>query len=206
VSNDRIETIYQRLAPFYDVIYGATLQLGRRQAMTRLAPVSGELILEVGVGTGLSAVQYPEHCLVVAIDLSAAMLERAQSRLLRRQVDHVALCRMDAARLGFRDGFFDAVYAPYVLNVVPDPVAAAREMLRVCRPSGRIVLLNHFEDASASWFCDLLGRVASRAGVNWHLDLSGLLRDTGLVARSIEPVNLPAVSSVVTCHKPHAAI
>ena len=59
--NDRVETIYKRLAPVYDLIYGATLDPGRRQAMTRLAPASGELILEVGVGTGLSAVEYPNR-------------------------------------------------------------------------------------------------------------------------------------------------
>ena len=99
------------------------------------------------------------------------MLDRARARLVRRRVDHVTLCRMDAARLGFGDGLFDAVYAPYVMNVVPHPVAVAREMLRVCRPSGRIVLLNHFDDAAGSWFGELLGRLASRAGVNWHMDL-----------------------------------
>ena len=79
--NDRVETIYKRLAPVYDLIYGATLDPGRRLAMTRLAPGSGELILEVGVGTGLSAVEYPNRCRVAAIDLSPAMLHRARIRL-----------------------------------------------------------------------------------------------------------------------------
>jgi phosphatidylethanolamine/phosphatidyl-N-methylethanolamine N-methyltransferase len=202
-KNESVETIYQRLAPVYDLIYGATLDPGRRQAMTRLAPASGELILEVGVGTGLSAVKYPPKCRVIAIDLSPAMLERARSRFARRRVDHVALCRMDAARLGFGDALFDAVYAPYVMNVVRDPVAVAREMLRVCRPSGRLVLLNHFADAEESWVGDLLGRMAARAGVNWDMDLHGFLRDAGLVVRSVERVRVPGVSSVVTCHKPY---
>jgi phosphatidylethanolamine/phosphatidyl-N-methylethanolamine N-methyltransferase len=201
--NDPAETVYQRLAPVYDLIYGATLDPGRRHAMTRLAPANGELILEVGVGTGLSAVKYPPDCRVVAIDLSSAMLERARLRLLRRRVEHVTLCRMDAARLGFGDALFDAVYAPYVMNIVRDPVAVAREMLRVCRPSGRLVLLNHFADAAESWVGDLLGRMASRAGVNWDMDLHGFLRDTGLVARSVERVNVPGVSSVVICQKPY---
>jgi phosphatidylethanolamine/phosphatidyl-N-methylethanolamine N-methyltransferase len=200
--NARDETVYQRLAPIYDLIYGATLDPGRRHAMTRLAPANGELILEVGVGTGLSAVKYPPDCRVVAIDLSSAMLERARSRFVRRRVGHVALCRMDAARLGFGDALFDAVYAPYVMNIVRDPVAVAREMLRVCRPSGRLVLLNHFADASESWVGELLGRMAARAGVNWDMDLHGFLRDTGLVARSVERVKVPGVSSVVICDIP----
>jgi phosphatidylethanolamine/phosphatidyl-N-methylethanolamine N-methyltransferase len=202
VANDRVEIIYQRLAPVYDLIYGATLEPGRRQAMTRLAPASGESILEVGVGTGLSAVRYPRRCRVVAIDLSPAMLDRARSRFARRKVRHVSLCRMDAAQLGFPDAVFDAVYAPYVINVVPEPVRVAREMIRVLRPGGRLVLLNHFDDDSGgSWVGEMLGRLASRAGVNWQMELHGFLRDTGLVARSVERVKVPGVSSVVTCHK-----
>ena len=141
-----VESIYQRLAPLYDLIYGIALQHGRRHAMTRLAPARGESILEIGVGTGLSATAYPPDCRVVAIDLSGAMLHRARRRLGRQRLQHVSLCRMDATRLAFPDACFDAVYAPYVVNVVRDPVEAAREMRRVCRPGGRIVLLNHFSE------------------------------------------------------------
>jgi phosphatidylethanolamine/phosphatidyl-N-methylethanolamine N-methyltransferase len=198
-----VEAIYERLAPIYDLIYGVTLDHGRRHAMTRLAPSSGELILEIGVGTGLSAVNYPRSCRVVAIDLSAPMIERAQTRLARRGIQHVILCRMDAARLAFADARFDAVYAPYVMNIVPDPATVVREMLRVCRPSGRLVMLNHFDRAEGGRKLDaLIGHLASRAGVNWHIDLPGLLRDAGLSALSVEGVNLPRVSSVVVCRKP----
>jgi phosphatidylethanolamine/phosphatidyl-N-methylethanolamine N-methyltransferase len=202
LPTDQVATIYQRLAPVYDLIYGATLEPGRRQAMTRLAPAVGERILEIGVGTGLSAVSYPRRCRVFAIDTSQAMLEQARLRFARRRVEHVTLCLMDATHLGFPDETFDAVYAPYVINVVPDPIAVAREMLRVCRPYGRLVLLNHFRDTRGSWLRDLLGRAASRAGVNWGMDLQEFLRDAGLVARSVERVNLSGVSSVVMCHKP----
>jgi phosphatidylethanolamine/phosphatidyl-N-methylethanolamine N-methyltransferase len=203
LPTDQVATIYQRLAPVYDLIYGATLEPGRRQAMTRLAPAVGERILEIGVGTGLSAVSYRRRCRVFAIDTSQAMLEQARLRFARRRVEHVTLCLMDATHLGFPDETFDAVYAPYVINVVPDPIAVAREMLRVCRPSGRLVLLNHFRDRRRSWLSDLLGRAASRAGgVNWRMDLHEFLRESGLVARSVERVNLSGVSSVVMCHKP----
>ena len=198
-----VEAIYRRLAPVYDLVYGFALEHGRRQAMTRLAPACGESVLEVGVGTGLSALRYPGHCRVVAIDISDAMLERARQRLTRRNVGHVALCRMDVMRLAFPDDSFDAVYAPYVINVVSDPVRAAREMLRVCRPGGRLVLLNHFreirEGDSVGRF---LGRVASHAGgANWNLDLRTLLDGAGLTPVSIDRVNVPRVSSVVLCRK-----
>ena len=199
-----MEAVYQRLAPVYDLIYGVTLAPGRRLAMSRLAPEAGESILEIGVGTALGAVRYPRDCRVVAIDLSPHMLERARARLVRRRVEHVALSRMDAAQLAFRDAQFDAIYAPYVLNVVPDPVRVAREMLRVCRPAGRIVLLNHFDDGQGSsrQLTRLVGRLVSHIGVNWHVDLQSFLQDAGLTPSSVELVNVPRVSSVVVCYKP----
>jgi len=199
-----VESVYRRLAPFYDVIYGALLQHGRRSAIARLAPRPGESILEVGVGTGLSALQYPLECRVVAIDLSTAMLERARQRLDRRELRHVRLCRMDAARLAFDDARFDAVYAPYVLNVVSDPVRVVREMLRVCRPDGRLVLLNHFDrvDLPPRAVNRLAGRIAGRlCGCDWQLNLERLLTAAKLTAVSIEPVNVPPVSSVVVCRR-----
>ncbi len=202
-GSQTLQGLYRRLAPVYDLMYGIALQHGRRRAMIRLAPATGEQVLEVGVGTGLSAVDYPRACHVTAIDLSTAMIERAHRRFVRRGVRHVDLCRMDAAHLAFPDACFDAVYAAYVMNVVPDPIQVAREMLRVCRPGGRLVLLNHFREANGGhpmnrW----LGRVACRAtGVNWDLDLAVFLRQTGLTAVSVDRVNLPRVSSVVVCRR-----
>jgi phosphatidylethanolamine/phosphatidyl-N-methylethanolamine N-methyltransferase len=198
------EALYDRLAPLYDVIYGALLQKGRTHAMARLAPRPGESILEVGVGTGLSALRYPAGCRVVGVDLSERMIARARVRLERRGIGHVHLCRMDAARLAFQDAEFDAIYAPYVLNVVTDPMEVAREMLRVCRPAGRIVLLNHFDraDTRRKPMNRIAGQLAARiSGVNWRLELGSFLATAGLVAVSVEEVNVPRVSSVVVCRK-----
>ena len=196
---------YQHWAPVYDLFYGATLQPGRRRALERLAPRPGESILEIGAGTGFGFDGYPHGCRVVAIDLSARMIARAGARLRRQRVRHIHLCRMDATHLAFPDEHFDAVYAPYVVNVVPEPVLVGREMLRVCRRGGRLVLLNHFEgvegvNAAAN---RVIGRVAAAmTGVNWHLELSDFLRAAGLTLQSIEPVNFGRVSSVVLCRKP----
>jgi phosphatidylethanolamine/phosphatidyl-N-methylethanolamine N-methyltransferase len=203
MAQTTVDAVYERLAPIYDLIYGALLHHGRRSAMARLEARPGESILEVGVGTGLSALDYPPTCRVAAIDLSAPMLIRAQARLHRHGCRHVRLCRMDAAQLAFPDAHFDAVYAPYVLNVVPDPVAVVNEMRRVCRPGGRLILLNHFDHSSSRpiWM-RLAGRLAVWiSGADWHLDLGRLLTATNLAAVSIEPVNLPPVSSVVVCRR-----
>ncbi len=199
-----VNAVYARLAPVYDVVYGALLQPGRRRALARLGAVAGERILEVGVGTGWTARRYPAGCRVAAIDVSGPMLARAADRLARQGVTHVRLARMDAMRMAFADGAFDAVYAPYVLNVVPDPLRAVQEIARVCRPGGRVVLLNHFDRTRDTTALDrAIGHLAGLvSGVNWHLDLEPLLAATGLRALSMEAVNMPRVSAVVVCARP----
>ena len=87
---------------------------------------------------------YPRDCTVTGIDFSSSMLEKARERVARKGIRNVRLLQMDAADLKFADDSFDIVYAPYLISVVPDPVEVAREMRRVCRPGGRIIILNHF--------------------------------------------------------------
>ena len=98
-------------------------------------------MLEVGVGTGINLSLYPKNCSVTGIDFSESMLEIARERAARKDIRNVRLLQMDAADLKFADDSFDIVYAPYLISVVPDPVKVAQEMRRVCRPGGRIILL-----------------------------------------------------------------
>jgi len=113
------------------------------------------------------------------------------------------LFEMDAAGLTFADGSFDIVYAPYLISVVPDPVAVAREMRRVCRPGGRIVILNHFR--SANPIVASIERAISpftvHIGFKSDLDLPAFLAQADLKPVSIEKVNVPRIWSLLTCIK-----
>jgi len=208
------DIIYGPLTPIYDVVCGAVLQPGRRRAMQLLDPAPGETILEVGVGTGLGLWDYPEWCRVVAIDLSRPMITRARKRVdrppspfaLRRAgapAARVEFLQMDAACLAFPDASFDAVYVPYTINVVPDSLAVGRELVRVCRSGGRVVLLNHFDGVreTSNVTNAIAGRVAERFAVNWHLNAELLVRQLGLSLVAIESVNVPRLSSIVVCRK-----
>src|ERR1700737_3460879 len=144
VENDFVGAVYEKISSVYDFTFGPTLHPGRVHAIQRMGIRPGDRVLEVGVGTGINADLYPRDCAVTGIDLSGSMLEKARERVARKGVRNVRLLQMDAANLKFADDTFDIVYAPYVISVVPDPVAVAREMRRVCRPGGRIVILNHF--------------------------------------------------------------
>lgn len=99
-------------------------------------------ILEAGAGTGLNIAFYPAKARVTATDLSGAMLVRARERARERQI-HVTFHEADLCNLPFADGTFDTAVATFVFCSLPDPVACLREMGRVTRPGGQILLLDH---------------------------------------------------------------
>ncbi len=203
VENDFVGRVYENIAWFYDVTFGPALHHGRVEAIRRMAIKPGDRVLEVGVGTGINAALYPADCAVTGIDLSSPMLEKAQERITREGVCNVRLLEMDAAHLRFADDSFDIVYAPYVISVVPDPVIVAREMRRVCRPGGRIVILNHFRSASrlGAWLERLIAPFTPYLGFKSDLDLQAFLVQAELDPISIEKVNHPRIWSLVTCLK-----
>lgn len=203
VENDFVAHVYEKLASIYDFTFGPTLHPGRLEAIQRMGIEAGDRVLEVGVGTGINATLYPRDCVVTGIDLSDSMLEKARERVARKGITNVRLLEMDAADLRFAEGSFDIVYAPYLISVVPDPVAVAREMSRVCRPGGKIIFLNHFRSANRllAWMERGISPFTVHIGFKSDLDLPGFLAQAALEPVSIEKVNIPRIWSLVTCIK-----
>ena len=203
VENDFVAGVYEKLASVYDFTFGPTLHAGRLRAIQRMGIRRGDRVLEVGVGTGINAGLYPRDCIVTGIDLSSSMLEKARERVARKDISNVRLLEMDAADMRFADGAFDIVYAPYLISVVPDPITVAREMGRVCRRGGRIIILNHFR--SRNPLLASIERAISpftvHIGFKSDLDLPAFLAQADLEPISIEKVNIPRIWSLVTCVK-----
>lgn len=193
---------YRIFAPFYDFVFGASLQPGRRSALRSFDCRPGERILEVCVGTGLSLPLYPPHVRVTGIDLSREMLRRAAARVATLRLLHVeALLQMDAERLAFADGSFDKVAIMYAISGLANPVRAVSEIRRVCRPGGTIVIANHFRsDGPLLRLCEeLLSPVYRLLRYRANLDLDALLDATRLEVTETRRTNLFGYATLLVC-------
>jgi len=146
-------------------------------------------ILEVGAGTGRNLPYYPRRSRVLLTDASEAMARRAREKiaaLSRPERDRFGVVVADAARLSetFRPSSFDTVVDTFGLCSFDDPVAVLREMERVCRPDGKIVLLEHGRSKSWDKVSEYLDENAERHAKNWgcvwNRDLDAILEESGL--------------------------
>lgn len=179
---DAIRKSYRRYARSYDFYFGAVFQPGRKAVIDRMNCQSGDRILEVGVGTGLSLPLYPPDVDITGIDLSSDMLEQAQARKERDGLDRVELCEMDAEDMAFKDNSFDKVVAMYVASVVPHPEYLLEEMHRVCKPGGELFIVNHFHSSNPiiGRFEKLLAPLSRLVGFRPDFSLDIFIRETGL--------------------------
>jgi len=133
---------YNRFASWYDLFEAVPELLGiRKLRRSLLKGVSGK-VLEIAVGTGKNLRYYPKNCHVTAVDLSLGMLSIAKRRAKKLGLD-VNFLVMDAENLAFPDGVFDTVVDSMGLCTFPNPEAALREMARVCKIEGWVLLLEH---------------------------------------------------------------
>ncbi len=141
-SAARQRRVWDRAAPGYDkkiAFFERTWFSGGREWLGERA--RGR-VLEVAIGTGRNLLYYPADVPVVGVEISPAMLSVARQRAARLGRD-VDLREGDAQHLTFDDASFDTVVCALSLCTIPSPVAAVGEMLRVLRPGGRLLLLDH---------------------------------------------------------------
>ncbi len=205
----KVERVYTSYAGVYDRIFGKVFHEGRESAIRNLNVQPNERILEVGVGTGIALPMYPRHCRIIAIDFSEGMLEIAKKRTAEHRMDHVTLHRMDAGAMEFEDNSFDTVVAAYVVTAVPDYRKVVSEMIRVCRPGGRIIMLNHFskENKVIAAVEKVISPLTKHLGWRTDLSLNTVLEGTDLhVARkqNVNPLRFWALVECVNCKNGYA--
>lgn len=188
----RISAIYDRLAPQWNARQGMVERRLMGESMRRSLGhwLRGD-VLEIGTGAGatLPFVDFESGKVTsfTATDISTGMLDEARHQSGSRENLHFAL--MPADSLTFPDASFDTVTCSLVLCTVPDPVKALREMSRVCKPDGRLILLEHVRAGNP--LLALVQRILTPLQVRMigcHFDrpTDQLLRDTGFVIEQEE--------------------
>jgi phosphatidylethanolamine/phosphatidyl-N-methylethanolamine N-methyltransferase len=186
LDNNAVASAYARWAPVYDLVFGSIFERGRRATIAAAERIGG-LILEVGVGTGLSLPGYAWTTRVIGVDLSVPMLRKAKARVREHCLTNVdGLAVMDAQRLGFRDAAFDVVVAQYVITAVPNPEATLDEFARVLKPGGEIILINHLgaetglRAAVEQSFAPVARRLGWRPEFRWDRLMGWVVRHGGV--------------------------
>lgn len=141
MKNSTNITKYRLLAPIYDLFFGPFFTKERKRAIGLLNMHPGDKILLAGIGTGQDLPLLQKDCLIIGIDISDTMLDRAKEKAKNR---NAKLLNMNAENLEFSDGEFDIVILNLVLSVVESPHQALSEALRVLKTDGRILVFDKF--------------------------------------------------------------
>ena len=188
----QVERAYELLAPVYDFIFDWIFAPGRQAAISHLGLTLNDTVLEVGIGTGLNLPLYPPACRLTGIDLSSEMLDKAVERAQKLAMPGVVLKVMDATSMDFGDNEFDSAVATYTISAVPDPIGVLREMRRVVKPGGILVILNHFRSERWLWghVEDVVAPICTRLGWKSNLAMTPLLQAVGLTPELVVSVNM----------------
>lgn len=179
-----LQSAYDALAPNYEQkLWFDQHILGVARQRRRLMSQAHGKILDVACGTGLNFPLFPTNSEITAIELSPRMLEMAQRKANTLNVNVHGIV-MDAQKLDFQDGSFDTVTSALSTCTFPDPVQALKEMKRVCRTDGLILLLEHGH-SSIPWLANfqdrnVLKHYQQHAGCRWNQDPLDLVKAVGL--------------------------
>jgi ubiquinone/menaquinone biosynthesis C-methylase UbiE len=182
LTSREISEKYDRFARWYDWFESVPDLLGVRRLRSGLLQRASGSVLEIAAGTGKNLAYHPADCRIVALDLSQEMLKVARSRAAKLSRDVLFLVA-DADALPFRDNRFDTIVSSLSICTFPNPLAALREVRRVCRSEGRVLLLEHgrsnreglgrWQDRHADWF-------AKPLGCHWNREPCELVQRAGM--------------------------
>jgi ubiquinone/menaquinone biosynthesis C-methylase UbiE len=182
LTSQEISQKYDQFAPWYDWVEGVPDVLGVSRLRRRLLKRASGKVLEVAAGTGKNLKFYHSDCRIIALDLSLEMLNIARKRATKLALN-ISFVLGDSEALPFRNKSFDTVVSSLSTCTFPDPVAALNDMGRVCRTTGKILLLEHGRsdrERLGRWQDRHADQFAKPLGCHWNREPLNLVRQAGL--------------------------
>jgi phosphatidylethanolamine/phosphatidyl-N-methylethanolamine N-methyltransferase len=160
IANTWNKIRYSCYAPFYDSI-GKIFSRSREISISQLKIKENDHVLFIGCGTGLDLEFLPDHCRIIATDITPAMVERTKRRNRKFRLNLETMV-MDGQKLSFPDQYFDKIILHLILAVIPDPVACISEAERLLKHGGQITVFDKFLPAGQkiSWKRKLINPIA----------------------------------------------
>jgi ubiquinone/menaquinone biosynthesis C-methylase UbiE len=191
-KNEKIRKRYDRVSSIYDLIEKPMELMAFSEWREKIIEkIEGKKILEVGVGTGKNLEYYPENMHITGIDFSKKMLEKARERA--DNLENINLIEMDAQKMTFNDNSFDTVITSCVFCSVPDPIKGLKEIRRVCKSDGKIIMLEHMRSRNkiVGKFMDIINFIPlSIWGANINRETMDNLKKAGFKNENIEYTNV----------------
>ncbi len=141
-KSEKIKNKYNRISKIYDLLEKPMESMAMGEWREKLIEkIEGEKVLEIGIGTGKNLIYYPENLNIIGIDFSRNMLKKAKDKIKDKK--NINLIEMDAQNMKFADNSFDTVVTTCVFCSVPDPVEGLKEIRRVCKNNGKVIMIEH---------------------------------------------------------------
>jgi ubiquinone/menaquinone biosynthesis C-methylase UbiE len=180
-TSEEISRRYNRISSIYEVM---DKMIKDKWRLDLLSQISGEA-LEVGIGTGNNLRYYPNDIQsLTGVDFSSGMLKHAKEKALKGNFQFsIELVEADIQHLPFPDNTFDSIISTCVFCSVPDPVKGLKELRRVCKPTGKIFMLEHMrsENKIMGLIMDILNPLTVRAwGANINRETLTNIEKSGI--------------------------
>lgn len=190
-----LRSIWEERAKLYDLCEGSDLRRGAYKKIL-FRRIEGRALF-LAIGTGLDIRHLPTEPGIIAMDISAAMLEKSRRRA-ETFAGNLRLVQGDAATLCFPDGCFDTVVTACTMCSVPHPTTVLSELYRVLRPGGRLLMFEHVR--SRNWLLgavlDLMTIVTRRRGTEMNRDTLTAATKAGFSILQVEPIFLDIILAV----------
>jgi phosphatidylethanolamine/phosphatidyl-N-methylethanolamine N-methyltransferase len=193
---------YTLYLPVYDLIADRIFRKYRKRSVELLGAKHNDAILILGAGTGLDLPYLQGYTNLTAIDITPGMIAKLKERAGELQVAVNAQV-MNGQQLSFADNSFDAVILHLILAVTPDPVACIKEVERVLKPGGTVMVFDKFlpDGQKPSLLRRFLNQITSTLFSDINRSIGSIISHTSLKVELNEPAALGGAFRLVRLRK-----